>query len=379
MRLDQLDGPLPDVLAHQGGVALGVQQLAEPANSRRLFQGLQRAVGQVEDQQKDPAQDSQPDHCDGQFALAEDQGQGQGQEEQADHPAQSRAAAAAHVQGNHLDRSGEDVHGCPGNVPAQAGLLPQNGPEGSKDPANGQREDHDQVGRHKDRVAHVGRDPDGGIAAPRHRVAPVTLQDAVQRDRQTGQDDGGQQALELGPPAKVGRQSAENNQVREGGVGALQALVGTPETGGRRHREDRGDQVHQGDGQHRQNHRDQQEGFELRFSRWQLFPARPAGRHQLDQPGSQDDQGQGAQPGDLIRLEDPARKHIEEDRHQDDGHQPGGFHDPIGVTAQFIGHKCLSTCFGMLVCKGALQEILWEGPRLGCITTGFPEGPAKDQ
>ncbi len=206
------------------------------------------------------------------------------------------------------------------------------------DPPKGQRRGHDQVSGHEDRVAHVRGNPVRDVPAPWRRVDLVFLKDAIQADRQARQHHRRDHPLHLDAAAQVPNDRRKDHHVRKHRICALQSLVRAKQANPRADREQRGQQVN--DGQHR--HRPQQGRVQQELgpgsALFQRFPACPAFFDQLDEPGAQDDQRQRAQEGELVGFKNAAGVDIEKDWHNDDRRQPGGFHNAFTVTTQFGGH-----------------------------------------
>src|SRR5207247_9695940 len=94
----------------------------------------------------------------------------------------------------------------------------------------GERNDEDKIRADENRVAHIRRDARRYVAHPRQRIEVIVLDDTVKGDGKTDDQRDVNGALDLNLTANRAGGEEKNEDVREGSVKPLQALIRTEQT-----------------------------------------------------------------------------------------------------------------------------------------------------
>lgn len=141
-------------------------------------------------------------------------------------PADLRAAAAGKDRDHKGIQTGDDdEERRPDDVHHARLMRAKDGGHRLNDSARGDKERDDEIGGDEDGVAHVARHALRHIASPRKRIDVQALDRAVNRHRKRGDDHRVQQPVELRAGAHARQDHEEDQDVREVGVGPLQALM----------------------------------------------------------------------------------------------------------------------------------------------------------
>ena len=220
---DQIHHALPVENTGEG------EYLPHPPQPGRALKGLQRPTWNVDEDdeahQEGNESDDRDDRNRSPFAPPR-QGQQQEEKKEADEKREQGAAALSVPDGHQLYGGDERVAHRAQDV-GPVDLLPgQGGSKALHHAAEGEGEDHDEIGGEEDGVAHTGRYARRRIADPGHWVEAVVLDETVEGDGQAVDDDDGYQPIQLGAGAQPLQDHQEDDDVGKGGEGALQPQVG---------------------------------------------------------------------------------------------------------------------------------------------------------
>ena len=178
------------------------------------------------------------------------------------------------------------------------------------------------------------------------------LDDSIDRDGQTGQDDGVLKPAQLFRAAQGRRSQGGNRHIGQEAVGPLHPLVGAKPADKDSHAENSG----QGKGHDHQCHRPDQRIFDKAapVGTGRLFRGLAVGQRQpgiaavghLDQPDCDQGQRNAAHQADFIGFKDTAGKDVEKERRNHQCSQPAGFQNCVTPLVEFgsVPHECWISC-----------------------------------